>query len=137
MGEATVTAKLENAYDRGSFEQGYSDANAVRATRIGVAVDIANAMLMLPETVVQRLGLEVQRSVIVCDADGGRALRPVAGPVTVELCGRSMCTSCIVGPPMSTASVGRIVLLELDLLVGAAPPGLYPRHPDHPILSLR
>ena len=136
MSELVAVARLENTFDRGIVEQGYGDAGAIRATSVEVVVNTAAAMLMLPETVVERLGLETRRRAIVVDADGSREIRPVAGPVTVEICGRSACTSCIVGPPMSVASVGRSVLLELDLISGGLGPGLYPRHPDYPILRL-
>ena len=134
MADIVVTARLENTCDRGVVEQGYSDASAVRATSMEVVVNTATAMLMLPETVVECLGLEVQQSAMVVNDDGSREIRPIAGPVTIELSGRSTCTSCLVGPPASVASVGRIVLLQLDLIVGG--PGLYPRHPDYPLLRL-
>ena len=136
MRDIVVTAWLENTCDRGSFEQGYSDASAIRATGVEVIVDTGTAMLILPETVVERLGLEVRRRVMVAYADGSREMRPIAGPVTVEICGRSACTSCIVGPSMSAASVGRSLLMELDLIAGGHRPGLYPRHPEHPILRV-
>ena len=136
MGDIVVTAWLENTCDRGSFERGYSDASAIRATSVEAIMDTGAAMLMLPATVVERLGLEARRRAMVTDADGGREMRPIAGPVTVEICGRSAYTSCVVGPPMSAASVGRSLLLELDLIAGGHEPGLYPRHPEHPILRV-
>ena len=62
MGEIVVTAKLENTQDRGSFEQGYRDEASIRSTGVDAIVDTGAAMLMLPQNVVERLGLKVQRT---------------------------------------------------------------------------
>ncbi len=137
MGEIGVTAKLENANDRGSFEQGYRDVSDIRSTSVEAIVDTGAAMLMLPQNVVDRLGLRVRRTAIVTYADDRKEERSIAGPLTVELCGRFMHTSCIVGPPLSEALIGQIVLQELDLIADCSQHSLYPRQPDYPLLSLR
>lgn len=137
MGEIVVTAKLENTEDRGSFKRGFHDEASIRATSIDAIVDTGAAMLMLPQNIVERLGLEVQRTAIVTYADDRREERPIAGPVTIELCGRFMHTSCIVGPPLSEALTGQIVLQELDLIADCPRHSLHPRVPDYPLLSLR
>ncbi len=137
MGEIVVTAKLENTEDRGSFKRGFHDESGVRSTSIEAIVDTGAAMLMLPQNVVERLGLETQRTAVVTYADDRREERSIAGPVTIELCGRFMHTSCIVGPPLSEALIGQIILQELDLIADCAKPSLYPRVPDYPLLSLR
>ncbi len=137
MGEIVVTAKLENTEDRGGFKRGFHDEANIRTTNIEAIVDTGAAMLMLPQNVVERLGLEVQRTAIVTYADDRREERSIAGPVTIELCGRFMHTSCIVGPPLSEALIGQIVLQELDLIADCARHSLHPRVPDYPLLSLR
>ncbi len=137
MGEIVVTAKLENTEDRGSYKRGFHDEADIRATSVEAIVDTGAAMLMLPQNVVERLGLEVQRTAIVTYADDRREERSIAGPVTIELCGRFMHTSCIVGPPLSEALIGQIVLQELDLIADCARHNLHPRVPDYPLLSLR
>lgn len=137
MGEIVVTAKLENANDRGSFEQGYREESSIRSTSVEAIVDTGAAMLMLPQNVVDRLGLRVQHTAIVTYADDRKEERPVAGPLNIELCGRFMPTFCIVGPPLSEALVGQIVLQQLDLIADCAQHSLYPRQPDYPLLSLR
>lgn len=137
MGEIVVTARLENGNDRGSFEQGYRDEASIRSTSIEAIVDTGAAMLVLPQNVVERLGLKAQRTAVVTYADDRKEERPVAGPLNIELCGRFMHTSCIVGPPLSEALIGQIVLQELDLIADCARHSLYPRQPDYPLLSLR
>lgn len=137
MGEIVVTAKLENTEDRGGFKRGLQDEASIRSTSIEAIVDTGAAMLVLPQNVVERLGLEAQRIAVVTYADDRKEERPVAGPVTIELCGRYMHTSCIVGPPLSEALIGQIVLQELDLIADCARHDLRPRVPDYPLLSLR
>ena len=96
-------------------------------------------MLVLPEDVVGRLGLETQREVIVTYADERKETRPVAGPVTVHIGNRFMNTDCIVGPPLSEPLIGQIVLEALDLIADCTNRTVTPRpeSPDNPLLKLK
>ncbi len=58
-------------------------------------------MLVLPQNVVERLGLETRRTVIISYADERKEERHVAGPLTIHMGNRFMSTDCIVGPPLS------------------------------------
>ena len=111
MGEVVASIELENAADRGIVSQGLRDESTVRRTTVEGAV-----MLMLPENVVGRLGLERQREVVVTYADERKETRPVAGPLTIRIGNRFMNTDCIVGPPLSEPLIGQIVLEALDLV---------------------
>ena len=90
-------------------------------------------MLMLPQNVVERLGLERLRTAIVTCADE----RPVASPVAIEVCDRFMVTECVVGPPLSEPLIGQIVLEGLDLIADCANRTLTPRTPDYLSLKLK
>ena len=48
-------------------------------------VDTGAVVLVLPQNVVERLGLKQRRTVIVTYADGRKEERPVAGPITVQI----------------------------------------------------
>ena len=139
MGEIVVEAELENPLDRGYFERGQGNESDIRRTTVSAVVDTGAVMLMLPQNVVERLGLNVRRTVIVTYADERKEERPVAGPVTVRLCGRFMSIDCVVGPPLSEPLIGQVVLESLDLIADCRNQTLAPRpeSPDYPLLKLK
>lgn len=139
MGEIVASVELENAADRGIVSQGLRDESTVRRTTVEGVVETGAMMLMLPENVVSRLGLERQREVVVTYADERKETRPVAGPVTVHIGDRFMITDCIVGPPLSEPLIGQIVLAALDLVADCTNRTLAPRpeSPDSPLLKMK
>ena len=102
-------------------------------------MDTGAVMLMLPENVVGRLGLERQREVVVTYADERKETRPVAGPLTIRIGNRFMNADCIVGPPLSEPLIGQIVLEALDLVADCTNRTLSPRPEslDNPLLKLK
>jgi len=76
-------------------------------------------MLVLPEDLVDALGLKRRRKVVVTCAGEREEERDTAAVVVVRVAKRSIETHCIVGPPGSKPLLGRIILEELDLLVGS------------------
>lgn len=139
MGEITVNVTLENAGDRYLFTQGNAKEADIHRTRIDATVDTGAVMLVLPQNVVERLGLRILRTVVVSYADERKEERPVAGPLTIHIGNRFMSTDCIVGPPLSEALIGQIVLEALDLLADCTKRTLTPRpeSPDYPLLKLK
>ena len=136
MGEIAVDFQLENPVDRGIVERGLSEEATVRRTRVQGIVDTGAIMLVLPQNVVERLGLQIQETVVVRYADDRREERPMAGPVTVRIGDRSMRTDCLVGPPRGEVLIGQVVLETLDLVADSANRRLTPRRPDYPLLNL-
>ncbi|MCY4076134.1 MAG: retroviral-like aspartic protease family protein [Acidobacteria bacterium] len=136
MGEIAVEFELENPVDRGIVERGLSEEASVRRTRVQGIVDTGAIMLVLPQNVVERLGLQIQETVVVRYADDRREERPMAGPVTVRIGDRSMRTDCLVGPPRGEVLIGQVVLETLDLIADSANRRLTPRRPDYPLLNL-
>lgn len=136
MGEIVVNIGLENFVDRSNVRRGISQ-EPVRRTHVDGIVDTGAAMLVLPQNVVERLGLEVLRTVFVTYADERKEERPVAGSVTIEVCDRFMVTECIVGPPLSQPLIGQVVLESLDLIADCSNRTLTPRTPDYPLLNLK
>ena len=96
-------------------------------------------MPVLPQNVVERLGVRTRRTAIVTYADDRKEERPVAGPLTIHVCNRFMSTDCVVGPPLSEPLIGRIVLEALDLIADRAMRTLAPRpeSSDYPLLKLK
>lgn len=139
MGEISVNVTLENAGDRYVFAQGGAEEADIRRTRIDATVDTGAVMLVLPQNVVERLGLKTLRTVVVSYADERKEELPVAGPLTIHIGNRFMSTDCIVGPPLSEPLIGQIVLEALDLLADCTKRTLTPRpeSPDYPLLKLK
>ena len=136
MGETVVSIGLENYVDRSNAASGLRTA-PVRRTEADGVVDTGAVMLVLPQNVVESLGLEPLRTAIVTYADERKEERPVAGPVAIEVCDRMMVTECVVGPPLSEPLIGQIVLEALDLIADCANRTLTPRIPDYPSLKLK
>lgn len=137
MGAIVASMELENAGDRGMSVQGLRDEAAVRRTRVDGIVDAGGVTLVLPQNVVERLGLETQRTVIVTYADVRKEECPVAGPVTVRIGDRSMSTDAIVGPPLSEPAIGQVIIEVLDLIADCAKQALHLRVSDYPLLNLK
>ncbi len=139
MGEIVASMELENTVDRDNASDGLRDESTVRRATVDGVVDAGAVMLVLPEDVVDRLGLRTRREVAVTYANEYRETRPVAGPVTVHIGDRFMNADCIIGPPSSEPLIGQIVLEALDLAADCANRTLGPRpeSPDRPLLKLK
>jgi len=132
MGEIQAQIKLENFVDRSLVRNNKLSTNAVRLHQMDALVDTGAVFLMLPQDVVEKLGLELLRKVVVTYADERKEERYLAGAVSIEVCGRQMVTECIVGPPLGEALVGQIVMEALDLIADCQRRTLTPR-PESPI----
>jgi predicted aspartyl protease len=139
MGEITVQVELENVSDRAVYEGGYLPESQIRTYTLRALVDTSAVMLILPQNVVEKLGLPIRRTVIVSHADEHKEERPVAGPLTIKIGDRFMSSDCIIGPPLSEPLIGQVVLEELDLLTDCVNHTLVPRpeSPDYPLLKLK
>lgn len=132
MGEISVTMQLENFGDRYLFLNNYIEESAIRTHTMNGIVDTGAVMLMLPQDIVERLGLHILRTAIVTYADERKEERHVAGTVTIQIGDRSMNSDCIVGPPLCEPLIGQIIMEELDLIADCKNKTLTPR-PESPI----
>jgi hypothetical protein len=139
MGEIVTDLELENFGDRVLQRRGYLSEEKVRRLTVKAVVDTGAVMLVLPQDVVDTLGLETQRTVIVAYADERKEERPVAGAVTLRIGTRMMTTECVVGPPLSEPLIGQVILEELDLIADCQKRKLIPRpeSPHYPLLKLK
>lgn len=135
MGEVQVELELENAVDRELVRLGYIKEEQRRSVKVRALVDSGAVMLVLPQDVVEALGLREVSKVIVTDADERKEERPVAGVVTVRVGERATSVNCVVGPPNSEPLLGQVILETLDLLVDCTQQKLTPR-PESPFLPL-
>lgn len=135
MGEVKVIVELENAGDRELSRRGYIGEEEIRSAKVPVLVGSGAVMLVLPQDLVEALGLTEVGKAIVTYADERKEERPIAGVVTVKVDNRSTSVNCVVGPPNSEPLLGQIVLEAMDLLVDCAQRKLIPR-PESPFLPL-
>lgn len=135
MGEVKVQLELENAGDRELLRLGHIEENELRSARIQALVDSGAVMLVLPQDLVEHLGLREVGRAIVTYADERKEERALAGIVTVRVANRLTTLNCIVGPPGSEPLLGQVVLETMDLLVDCSQQKLVPR-PESPYLPL-
>ena len=135
MGEVKVEIELENAGDQEIARRGYLQEGQIRSAKVPILVDSGAVMLMLPQDLVEALGLNEVSKAIVTYADERKEERPIAGIVTVKVGNRLTSVNCVVGPPNSEPLLGQIVLEAMDLLVDCAQQKLLPR-PESPFLPL-
>jgi clan AA aspartic protease len=135
MGEVVVAVKLENATDRELVRRGLFKEEDVRTLTAQAVVDSGAVMLVLPQDMVEALGLTELRKVVVQDADERKEERSVAGVVSISVGNRQANVECIVGPPTSEVLLGQVPLEVMDLLVDCNQRKLIPR-PESPFLPL-
>ena len=138
---------LENEGDRHYFLRGGCAESDIRSLTIEVVADVSTDTLLLPEELVERLGLGDCGVVMVTPAEVWdprydppppeyRAQRPVAGPVAVRVGNRSMVTDCVVAPRGTQPRVGNPVLQRLDLHFDYDRNTVVSRYPDFPLLQI-
>lgn len=136
MGEIFVEIELENIDDRSDARRGLITEADVRRETIRAVADTGAMMVVLPEDVVERLGVPVVDSIATTLADGSRADLPVTDTLRIRIGDREMGTECIVVPAGAEALVGVLVMERLDLIADPVNQTLGPRpeSPDRPLL---
>jgi predicted aspartyl protease len=135
MGTFHVAIDLENTTDADIAVAGLRPPSAVRRASVRALVDSGALMLVLPEDVVDALGLTRRGKAVVSFADERRVDWEKAGPVTVRVGSRSGVFECLVAPPTSEALLGAFVMEVLDLLIDPTHQQLVVR-PESPIYPL-
>lgn len=133
MGEIRAKVRLENNDDRALFKAGRISEKEVRAVEIDAVVDTGAVMSLLPQDLVEVLGLETFDRRIVVLADEQKIELDRAGTLSLTVAGREMKTDCLVGPPGCEPLIGQLVMEALDLIPDPAKRTLTPR-PESPFL---
>jgi clan AA aspartic protease len=138
VGEIVVEIELENIEDRNLARAGVRAEADVRRETIRAVADTGAMMVVLPEDVVERLGVPVVDSIATTLADGSRADLPVTDTLRIRIGDREMGTECIVAPRGADALVGVLVMERLDLIADPVNQMLGPRpeSPDRPLLRV-
>lgn len=133
MGEIRVKVKLQNKDDIVLQQRGIIPENQIRQEEIEMLVDTGAVMMLLPQDLVEKLGLELYDKVIVTLANEQKIELLKAGHFWLTVCNRRMVSACLVGPPGCEPLLGQLVLEELDLLPDPLKKNLTPR-PESPYL---
>jgi len=109
-----------------------------RTAEVDAVIDTGATMLVLPQDLVEQLGLRKIRDVKVSYANGQTDVKGIYGVVTVELKGRVGNFDVLAEAQGSQPLVGQIVLEELDLVVDPRTRTLTPnpRSPDMPMVEI-
>lgn len=129
MGRFRIEFEVANNEDILLARRGFLQPDKVRRMQVVGVVDSGAARLVLPESVVKRLGLLLGPKVKVRYADHRTAKRDTAKDVYVEIMGRDGTFTALCEPRRRTALVGAIVLEDLDYLVDCTNQRLVPRDP--------
>jgi len=139
MGEIRAKIRLENNSDHIHCDAGHIKKKAIRFREIKAVVDTGAVMMLLPQDLVEDLGLKVTGRQIVILADERRIELPIAGDIFLTVAGRQWTTDCLVGPPGCTPLIGQLIMERLDLV---ADPGkrtltVRPESPLRPTIAMR
>ena len=130
VGRVTIDFDLANYEDVLAAKKGDVDPTKVRRVRLKGIVDTGAARLVLPEQVVDQLGLTTAGEVKVRYADQRTPKRRQVRNAWIKYLGRAGDFSAIVEPKRTDALIGAILLEELDLVVDCTRQTLVPRDPN-------
>jgi predicted aspartyl protease len=124
-----VEFEVANNVDRVLADDGIIEPYKVRRARIRGLVDPGATRLVLPGSVVKKLGLSPTKKVKVRYADRHTATRDAVEAVHVKLLGRTGTFTAMIEPRRRSALIGAIVLEDLGFLVDCTRQRLVPRDP--------
>lgn len=136
MGEVRVNICFTNVLDAMRFDQGEISEDEVRQYEIDALVDTGAVQTVIPQVVVDALGLKIHRQRTVTYADGRTESAGVTYPVFAEIMGRDTAEECLVLG--NEVLIGQTILEKTDLLVDCANARLVtnPDHPDGPVMRV-
>ena len=139
MGEIRVKVRLENEGDVLLRERAKGRRPRIRGLDVEAVVDTGAVMMLLPQDMVEALGLSDRGRSIVLLANDQKVELARAGGILLTIAGRRMTADCLVGPPGCVPLVGQIVLESLDLIPDPVKRTLTvrPESPFLPTLNLR
>ena len=117
MGEIRAKVLLENDRDVIMYEEGKIKKEQIRKIDVDALADTGAVMVLLPQDIVETLGLKKIDRVIVTLANEEKIELDVAGRVSLTVANRNMKTDCLVGPPQCEVLIGQLVLERLDLVI--------------------
>jgi clan AA aspartic protease len=133
MGAVRTTIKLTNAIDEELVNRGLLAPHLLRECEVEALVDTGAVYLVIPEKIVQQLGLRIVNRQAVKYADGRQEIIGVTQPLFIQVEGRQTSEDAVVTG--DEVLIGQVVLEKLDLLVDCKNKKLMPNpvNPDYPV----
>ncbi|HEV2718740.1 MAG TPA: retropepsin-like aspartic protease [Thermoanaerobaculia bacterium] len=131
MGEVRTRVILVNQSDEVLVNAGH--LKELRRLEIDAIVDTGAVMTLLPQDLVETLGLPFDGKLIVTLANDQKVELSRARLLSLTIGDRQMDTDCLVGPPGCEPLIGQLVLERLDLIVDPLKRTVTPR-PESPYL---
>ncbi len=133
MGAVHIKVKLTNAIDEALVSRGMLAPHLLREFETDALVDTGATYLVIPEDIVQKLGLRIRGQQKAKYADGREGLVGVSEALLIECESRQTTEDALVIG--DAVLIGQVVLEKLDLLVDCKNQRLIPNpaHPDYPI----
>jgi len=117
MGEIRAKIHLQNQEDIILYKKGFIKKEEVRETTIDALVDTGAVMVLLPQDVVEQLGLTIVDKTVATLANDEKVELNIAEEFVINICGRRWITDCLVGPPLCEPLIGQLVMERLDLVL--------------------
>lgn len=137
MGEVRVKVNLTNVRDEIAADAGQINKEDVRRYEADAMVDTGAVQCVIPQFVMQRLGLVVRRQRVVEYADGRKETVDVTEPLKFDINGRASDENALVLG--DEVLIGQTFLEVNDLLVDCNNRRLVPNpaHPDQPVVKVK
>jgi predicted aspartyl protease len=116
MGRVTQRVIITNAIDALDVVRGQIAMSDIRSTELEMIVDTGAAMVCLPPTIIQNLGLLYNETMSVRTANG-IVERKVFSPVRVEAFGRNAIVEVLENDETTPPLLGYLALEKMDLHV--------------------
>jgi len=133
MAAVRTKIKLTNAIDEELVNRGLLAPHLLRECEVEALVDTGAVYLVIPEKIVQQLGLRIRSQQQVKYADGRQDVIGVTSALIIQCEGRETTEDAVVTG--DEVLIGQVVLEKLDLLVDCRNQKLMPNpaNPDYPV----
>jgi clan AA aspartic protease len=135
MGAVRIKAKLTNAVDEALVRRGMLQPTQIRTYEADALVDTGAVRMVLPQHVVDRLGLAIRGQRVAEYADGRKEAVGVTEPLVIDLEGRDTLEEALVLG--DEVLIGQTVLEKLALFVDCQRLVPNPAHPDQPVTKVK
>jgi len=137
MGEVRVKVTLTNAFDEVLSRQGKLPVAEVRRYEAQALVDTGAIRTVVPQHVVEQLGVAIRGQRVAEYADGRKESVGITESIVVDILGRDTLDEALVLG--DEVLIGQTVLEKLDLLVDCANQCVVPNpaHPDQPVTKVK
>jgi clan AA aspartic protease len=137
MCEVRATVLITNAVDDELVRRGEASADQVRSYEADALVDTGAVRSIIPQHIVEQLGLTIRGQRVVEYADGRKDMVDVTGPVIFKILDRDTLEEALVLG--DEVLIGQTVLEKTDVIVDCNSQRVRPNpaHPDQPVTKVK